>query len=97
MLITRTIEDIRSSIHTARVHGAKIGFVPTMGFLHEGHLSLVRRRTRGGSDVHRVSIFVNPKQFGPNEDFARYPRDENATRRCSNPKASTCCSCRRSR
>ena len=67
------LDDLRVSVRDWRQSGARIGFVPTMGNLHEGHLQLVRR-ARSLSDRVVVSIFVNPMQFGPDEDFDTYPR-----------------------
>ena len=75
MKVIRKTKDMKEFSELARKKGKKIGFVPTMGYLHKGHIKLIRKSKRE-NDITVVSIFVNPTQFGPREDYNRYPRDE---------------------
>lgn len=74
MRIIETIRELKDVVRKQKSEGKSIGLVPTMGYLHEGHLSLIKM-SAAENDFTVVSVFVNPTQFGPNEDFERYPRD----------------------
>ena len=78
MKIFRDAAKLQKWSGALRRKGARIALVPTMGCLHEGHISLIEAAKRRGADEIIVSIFVNPVQFGPNEDYAKYPREEKA-------------------
>jgi pantoate--beta-alanine ligase len=77
VILVRTVAEVRSALADARAAGQSISLVPTMGAFHAGHLALMAA-SRAADDVVVVSLFVNPTQFGPSEDLARYPRDEEA-------------------
>ena len=74
MKVVKTIKEVRDFVNSQRKDGKTVGLVPTMGYLHEGHMSLIRKSV-SLNDVTVVSVFVNPIQFGPAEDLATYPRD----------------------
>ncbi|MBM7569851.1 pantoate--beta-alanine ligase [Aquibacillus albus] len=75
MYIVKSVEEMQAYVKQLKAEGKSIAFVPTMGYLHEGHVRLISE-ARNNNDIVITSIFVNPLQFGPNEDFDRYPRDE---------------------
>jgi len=87
MKLIKTIQEMQSWSKEARKAGRTIAVVPTMGYLHAGHMSLVSAARLAGADAIVVTIFVNPTQFGPNEDLAKYPRDlENDLKLCESKK-----------
>ena len=91
MKIAYTVEDVKSQVRQWKKEGLTVGLVPTMGYLHEGHESLIKRAVAENDRVV-VSVFLNPTQFAPNEDLASYPRDFEAdTKLCEGAGAALAC------
>src|ERR671918_2335699 len=97
MRTVETVGELRASVASFRRRGDRIGLVPTMGNLHEGHLSLIDAARDRGAGAVVVSSFVNPLQFGPKEDFDAYPRTPEEDRELLAERASRWCSPRPSR
>ena len=74
MKVIKTVHEMQAFSHAQRTGGKRIALVPTMGYLHDGHISLLKEAKKQG-DLLVMSLFVNPMQFGPKEDLAKYPRD----------------------
>ena len=90
MLKIDSIDEIKNEIKACKEKELSVGLVPTMGSLHDGHISLIKE-ARKENDIVVVSIFVNPTQFGPSEDYDKYPRDEQRDLEICKEKVVTMC------